>query len=151
MAPQLPPTTPADRAALSERWSQLPAMQHLGARADFTGPAAVRVIISPLQPYHRGGMGTGAVNGAVIAGLCDAAIGMVGHLHAGPRRLGTVQLGIHFLRPLEGDSVTAIGRLIRAGTTLIFAGADVEDADGQICARGEGIVALLGEPDDPAR
>ena len=138
------PLPPEERAALTERWNQLAPMRHLGARGDFNDPAAVRITIDPLSDFHRGGLGTEAVNGAVIAGLCDAAIGMVGHLHTRGRRAGTAQLNIMFIRPVQGSRVTAIGRLIRAGTNLVFVEVNVEDEAGKLCARCDGIVATAG-------
>ncbi|HEU4698372.1 MAG TPA: PaaI family thioesterase [Gemmatimonadales bacterium] len=140
----IPLPDPAERAALAERWSALPAMRALGARADFADPGAVRVVIDRLQPFHRGGLGTEAVNGAVIAGLCDAAVGMVGHFQALGSRVGTAQLSIQFLRPVRGETVAAVGRLTRAGASLVFARAEIEDARGTVCAVCDGIVAIVG-------
>ena len=102
------------------------------------------MVIDPVQPFHRGGLGTEAVNGAVIAGLFDVAIGIVGHFHTGGRRAGTAQLSIHFLRPLKGDRVTVKGRLVRAGTNLVFAAAEALDSNETVCATAEGIVAVSG-------
>lgn len=134
---------PADqRAAFAEAWSALPAMQHLGARADFSDPAACRVVVDPVQEFHRGGLGTEAINGAVIAGLCDAVIGMVGHCQNLGRRVGTAQLSIQFIKPLTGHRVVAVGRLVRAGTNLVFARAEVEDERGEVCATCDGLVAV---------
>lgn len=141
--PSNPPLGPRELEALAERWSALPAMQHLGARADFSDPSAVRVIIDDLKPYHLGGLGTTAVNGAVIVGLCDAVIGMVGHLQAPGRRVATAQLGIQFIRPLHGSRVVATGRLLRAGQNLVFVAAEVTDDADRVCARADGLVAVV--------
>ncbi|HXE58000.1 MAG TPA: PaaI family thioesterase [Gemmatimonadales bacterium] len=140
------PLPEAERQALSVKWSNHPAMRHMGARADFTDPDAVRLVIDPVQPHHRGGLGTEAVNGAVIAGLLDVAVGAVGHFQAIGQRAGTAQLSIQFLRPVLGNRVTAVARLVRAGQTLVFATAHVEDEQGKVCARCEGIVAVSRAP-----
>ena len=138
------PLEPAERTRFEAMWNAAPGMLHMGARADFSDPGAVRVTIQPLQPVHRGGLGTDAVNGAVITGLCDVALGMVGHFHTMGRRAGTAQLNIQFLRPVLGDGVRAVGRLVRAGTNLVFATVEVEDMNGRVCARCDGIVAVSG-------
>ena len=142
------PLDPAERVALTERWNLFPAMKHLGARADFNDPSAVRVTIDSLQVHHRGGLGTEAVNGAVIAGMCDAAIGMVGYIHTRGHRAGTAQLNVTFLRPVLGNRVTAVGRLVRAGRSLVFVNVMVEDERGVTCARCDGIVAVAGTGTD---
>lgn len=145
------PLSAADLAALGARVSQLPAMLQMGATADFTDPDAVRVRIARLEAYHRGGMGTEAVNGAVIAALCDAAVGFAGTLRTFGRRAGTAQLSIQYLRPVHGGSVEAIGRVVRAGPNLVFATAEVRDDQGALCARCDGIVAVSqGKPGEMA-
>ncbi len=99
-----------------------------------------------MQPHHRGGLGTDAVNGAVIAGVFDLAIGLVGHFCNLDRRAGTAQLHIHFLRPVLGERFEVLGRVVRAGRSLVFATADLHDQGGQLCARCDGIVAVAREP-----
>ncbi|MFZ5624174.1 MAG: PaaI family thioesterase [Gemmatimonadota bacterium] len=140
------PFPPEQRASFAEQWSSLPGMQHLGARADFSDARVCRVIIDPVQPFHRGGTGTDAVNGAVIAGLCDAAVGMVGHFQHAGKRVGTAQLSIQFLRPLRGDRVVVEAWPTRAGGTLVFARAEARDAEGVVCAVCDGIVAAIAAP-----
>ena len=71
--------------ALGEMWNTSPAMKHFGARLDFERVDRVRAVIDPVQPVHRGGLGTEAVNGVVLAGLFDLVIGTVGWL-VGPTR-----------------------------------------------------------------
>jgi uncharacterized protein (TIGR00369 family) len=140
------PFGPTERAALAEAWNAHPGLRHMGARTDFSDPNVVRVTISPLQPHHRGGLGTQAVNGAVIAGLCDVAVGIVGHFQSRDRRVGTAQISVQFLRPVLGESVTAVARLVKAGTNLVFSSAEIVDDKGTVCARCDGIVAVSGLP-----
>ena len=49
------------------------------------------------------------MNGAVIAGVFDLTIGLVGHSCAIGRRAGTAQLNIHFVRPVLGDRFDVLG------------------------------------------
>ena len=143
MTPTIP-FSPSERAALAQRWSTHPGMQHMGAQADFSDPATVRVFIDPVLPVHRGGLGTEAVNGAVISGLFDVAIGIVGHFQTLGKRAGTAQLNINFLRPLAGTRVEVLARLVRSGTNLVFAEAEARNQEGTVCARASGIVAVSG-------
>ena len=61
-------------------WNGSPAMKHFGARLDFERVHRVRALIDPVRDIHRGGLGTDAVNGVVLAGLFDLVIGTVGWL-----------------------------------------------------------------------
>ena len=144
---QLCPSLPEDeREALEGGWNEHPGLRHLGVRVDLSAPDVVRVYVDPVQPHHRGGLGTAAVNGAVMAAAFDVTIGLVGHLCHADRRTGTAQLSIHFLQPVVGDRFEILGRLTRAGRSLVFATADLHDEHGRLCSRCEGIVAVAGGP-----
>jgi acyl-coenzyme A thioesterase PaaI-like protein len=133
--------------ALAEKWNGSPPMRHFGARLEFLRLDRVRAVIDPLEPYHRGGMGTDAVSGVVLAGLFDLTIGIVGWLARPDARTGTVNLAMSFMRPTRGDRVAAESRLIRAGVNLIFASAVILDGAGEVTARCDGTCAVvLGKP-----
>lgn len=127
---------------LAQGWNESPPMQRLGARLDFERVDRVRAVLDPVTPYHRGGMGTDAVNGVVLAGLFDLAIGTVGWLTRPDARSATVSLAMTFLRPTRGDRVVVEARLLRAGTNLTFAAAEIFDGSGQVTARCDGTVAV---------
>lgn len=139
------PLSTAERSALAAQWNEHPGMRHMGVRVDLSAPDVVRVYVDPVEPAHRGGLGTEAVNGAVIAGAFDLAVGLVGHFNTVGRKSGTAQLNIHFIRPVLGDRFEVLGRLVRAGRSLVFATAELHDENGQLCARCDGIVAVAGE------
>jgi uncharacterized protein (TIGR00369 family) len=128
--------------ALAEIWNASPPMRHFGARLEFTRVDRVRAVIDPIQPMHRGGLGTDAVNGVVLAGLFDLVIGTVGWLTRPDSRSATVNLAMSFFRPTRGDRVAAEARLIRAGLNLVFAAAEILDGEGRVSARCEGTCAI---------
>ena len=135
--------------ALARTWNDSPPMRQIGVRLDFTRVDRVRAVIDPVQPYHRGGMGTDAVNGAVLAGLFDLAIGTVGWLTRPETRSATVTLAITFLRPTRGDRIAVEGRLLRGGMNLIFAAAEIFDGENQVTARCDGTCAVaMGKSPD---
>jgi uncharacterized protein (TIGR00369 family) len=127
---------------LADAWNASPPMQRLGARLDFQRVDRVRAVIDPVQLYHRGGMGTDAVNGVILAGLFDLAIGTVGWLTRPDTRSATVSLAMTFLKPTRGDRVAVEAELLRAGTNLTFASAEIFDGDDKVTARCDGTVAV---------
>lgn len=127
---------------LADAWNGSPPVQHLGARLEFDRVDRVRLVVEPLHAYHRGGMGTDAVNGIVLAGLFDLAIGVVGWLTRPDSRSGTVSLSMTFLRPTRGNRVVVEARLLRAGTNVTFATAEILDGAGRVTARCDGTVAV---------
>ena len=134
--------------ALADMWNASASMRHFGARLEFTRVDRVRAVIDPVRDIHRGGMGTEAVNGVVLAGLFDLVIGTVGWLTRPDARSATVNLAMSFFRPTRGDRVVAEARLIRAGLNLIFAAAEIFDGEDRVSARCDGTCAIaLGKPD----
>jgi acyl-coenzyme A thioesterase PaaI-like protein len=127
---------------LADSWNGTGPMKRLGVRLDFERVDRVRAVIDPVEPYHRGGIGTAAVNGAVLAGLFDLAIGTVGWLSRPNTRSATVSLSMTFLRPTRGDRVVVEARLLRAGVNLTFAAAEITDGSGDVTARCDGTVAV---------
>ena len=73
--PIAPSVNAAERQAVAERWNAHHAMRYLGAEVDLDDPAVIRLTVDPVQPHHRGGLGTEAVNGVVMAGVFDLTIG----------------------------------------------------------------------------
>ncbi len=128
--------------ALAKVWNDSPPMRRLGARLEFERVDRVRAVLDPVMPYHRGGMGTEAVNGPVLAGLFDLVIGTVGWLSRPDSRSATVSLAMTFLRPTRGDRIVVEARLLRAGMNLTFAAAEIFDEQGEVTARCDGTVAV---------
>lgn len=133
---------------LGEMWNGSPPMRHFGARLEFDRVDRVRAVIDPVTNVHRGGLGTDAVNGVVLAGLFDLVIGTVGWLARPDTRSATVNLAMTFFRSTRGDRVVAEARLVRAGLNLVFASAEIFDAGGRVTARCDGTCAIaLGKSD----
>ncbi|MGE3726077.1 MAG: PaaI family thioesterase [Candidatus Sericytochromatia bacterium] len=141
----LPPTNPLSAEECQEMarlWNANPVLQMMGVKIDLSSPDAIRARIDPLLPQHRGGLGSDAVNGAVISGLFDLMIGLVGIVNSQKHRTGTVQLNIQFVRPLRGAVLLAESRLTKAGKALVFARSEIRDQAGNICASCEGIASV---------
>ncbi len=127
---------------LGEMWNASPSMKHFGANLAFERVDRVRAVIDPVQVVHRGGLGTDAVNGVVLAGLFDLVIGTVGWLTRPETRSATVNLSMSFFRPTRGDRLVAEARLVRAGLNLVFAAAEIFDSEGRVTARCDGTCAV---------
>ncbi len=134
--------------ALGDMWNASPPMKHFGASLEFERVDRVRAVIDPVTHVHRGGLGTDAVNGVVLAGLFDLVIGTVGWLTRPDTRSATVSLAMSFFRPTRGDRIVAEARLIRSGLNLVFAAAEIFDGEGRSTARCDGTCAVaLGKSD----
>lgn len=135
-----PPEMLAD---LERRWNEHAGIRRTGARLDLTTvPGQIRADVDPIEPHHRGGMGTEAVNGPTIAAIFDLITGLTGYLQAPGQRVGVAQLSIRFLRPVRGNRFHAVARPTRSGRTLIFVAAEMFDEHDTLCAASDGLVAI---------
>lgn len=125
---------------------------YFGARLDLEDAAVARLGLDRIEPHHLGGMGTNVVNGMIIAGLFDAALGVAGLAQFPGRRAGTVDLSIKLLRPSRGP-ITVYAVATKANDRLAFAQSELFSA-GEYCATATGLVVVSGRaaasPDDGA-
>ena len=145
------PSTPADPervlrelGLLAEFVNSSMLAHTLGARIDFPEGKRVRLRVEEVRPEHRGGFGTEAVNGAVLSGLLDLALGFTPALSDPRRRSATMQLSISFEEPVRGNSLTAEAWATRVGERIVFATGHILDEEGRVCVNCQGLVRRLG-------
>lgn len=134
------PMGAAARQAWADQFNAMPAMGAMDAMLDLSDPVLVRVHLSEVRPHHQGGMGSAAVNGAVIAGLFDAALGVAGVIQFPGRRAGTVELSVKFMRPTRGRSVDAYAITLKRAEGLAFMEGELWSGQ-KLCAVATGIVS----------
>lgn len=94
-----------------------------------------------LDDHHRNVQGF--AHGGVLATIADAAMGLSVRSALGPgRRHVTIEMGMHYLRPVTTGTITASGRAIRVGTEIAYAEAVVTDADDRDLARASGTYSV---------
>ena len=128
------------RVAFAAQFNQIPAMSFMGCELDLAHPRVVRVHLPQVQVHHQGGMGTEAVNGAVLAGLADCALGVAGVMQFNGQRSGSVEMSIKFMRPTVGRSVDAYAVALKKGGSVVFAEIEVY-CEGTLSAIATGMVA----------
>ncbi len=94
------------------------------------GEAVCRLEIE--EKHERRG---GFVHGGVTASLIDTvtALAVATHLQPGENSV-TVDLTVHFLRPIFRGAIMARAKVLRAGKRLVTLSADVFDAQGELAA-----------------
>ncbi len=143
-----PPPSPSHDALAryAEEFNQSAAMRHFGLRLSFPEGTKVRVTLDPVKREHLGGLGTDAVNGGVLSAIFDLAIGCTPALIDPTRRSATVQLSMSFMRPVRGPHLWAEATIDQAGASTIFSRCTIFDAEGNACARCDGVVKLSKLP-----
>lgn len=104
--------------------------------------------VMELEPGEHQYNPIGSVHGGVIVALLDSVAGSAVHTTL-PAGVGytTVSLTTSFLRPVQADSgtLTAEGRLIRAGRRIALAEADLRDADDRVYAHATASCMILAD------
>ena len=134
------PLDSAARRAWTETFNGLPGMRMIRAEIDLSDDTCVAVHLPEIGPEHQGGLGTDAVNGAVLAGCFDVALGVAGVLQFPGRRAGTVELSMKFMRPAVGGPVTTYAIALKRADNIAFVESELF-CGGRFCARASGMVA----------
>lgn len=144
----MPPPRPTQDqlTRYSEAFNQSSTLAHFGMKVLFPNLETVEVVLDPVKPEQRGGMGSDAVNGGVLAAMFDLVIGCAPALVDPTRRSATVQLSINFMSATRGNKITARAHITRAGETLVFAAASIFDEKGDECASATGLSRLSSIP-----
>ncbi len=120
---------------------------HSGAHAlvgydvDLTAQDGTARVVLCVEPRHLNRNGT--LHGGIIAMMLDAAAGFAasrGDTVAGFSQVVTLSLNTSYVAAArEGMVVTATGRIAGGGASIVYAGADLCDADGVLLASGSGV------------
>jgi uncharacterized protein (TIGR00369 family) len=137
-----PTPTLEELARAADFFNQSIPLSHAGIRLSFPSTDVVAAEIPEVQPQHRGGLGTSAVNGGVLAAVFDLVTGCTALLVDPSRRSATVQLSMSFERPVLGNSLRAEARIDTRGRRTLFVSALLFDAKGNACARCQAVVAI---------
>lgn len=85
----------------------------------------------------------GDVHGGAVASLLDAAMGVAARSSLEPGvGATTVSLAVQYLEPGRG-ALSATGRVVRAGRSLVATEASVTDAEGVLVAHAVGTMRVL--------
>ena len=137
--------SPEALARYAEEFNKSGALQHFGVRISFPEGTKVRAELE-VKPNHLGGLGTSAVNGGVLAAMFDLVVGCTPALIDPTRRTATVQLSMTFMKPVTGAKIHADAVIDSGGSSTLFASANLYDADGNLCAKCDGVVRVSSLP-----
>ncbi|MGH8562399.1 MAG: PaaI family thioesterase [Nevskiales bacterium] len=135
------PRSATERRQWQNAFNDSPAAQHFGFRVDLSDLQFVVIRLDEIQPWHRGGLGTPAVNGAVIAGMFDLGLGLAGTQQFPQRPTGTIDLSIKLMKPTLGPQVVLYAWAVEKRTHVVFVEAEVHDRGNGVSAMGQGLVS----------
>ncbi len=138
------PLAEAERLAWAEQFNRLPAVRQFGTAIDLRDVALVRVVLEAIREHHLGGLRLRAVNGAVLAGLFDCALGVAGTLQFRDKRAGTCELSMKFMRAVFESPIEVFAACVKRTDTLAFTESTLF-SNGRLCALATGLVAVAAD------
>lgn len=136
------PMTGEDRGLWQTRLSGMAILRHLGVELCLQDEYAVYLALKHRTSAHLGGLGTTALNGAMIAGMMDCAMSVAGILHFRGRTCGTAQLSIQFMKPVKSPCPVIECYAVRKSSNMLFLQANLLEENGKCSALATGIVGL---------
>lgn len=91
------------------------------------------VFAMPVDGRHHNPLGT--LHGGIYCDLADAAMGWAYAATPGEGESFTIELKINFLRAVREGTITAQGKVVKAGSTLGYVECEVTDQDGRLVAK----------------
>ena len=111
---------------------KVPFAKLLGIQLDSVEPGHA-VLSMEVREEHK--QNHGVVHGGAIAALIDSAMALaIMPLLAENERTTTVDLTIHYLRPLTEGTARSSARVVRAGRRVITVSAELFDEKGKLAA-----------------
>lgn len=118
--------------------AQVPFVHFCGIEAveAVRGETRLRLI---LQPDHANNLGI--AHGGILCTLLDVAMGTAARLSAGAPVV-TLDMQTRFLNPGRG-TLEAVGRVTRAGSSVLFCEAEIRDGAGRVVASSTGVLKTV--------
>ena len=130
-----------EAARLREAFARVPFASLLGIRIHSLERGAATVLFDVRPELTRM---EGILHGGALASLIDTAAAFaVLSLLAPDEQTVTVDLTLHYLRPVTAGQVTARARVVRAGRRLVNVAVEATDSDSRLVASAMLIYAKL--------
>ena len=118
----------------AERLNDLPFAKMLGMRLIDIRPNEATVEIAMRDDLRQP---SGVLHGGVTATLIDTAMAFAVRTHLDDTEpTATIDLTVHFLRPLVEGKAICTARVVRPGKRIFTVSADVRDQNGKLIATG---------------
>jgi len=110
----------------------VPFLKHLGVKVESVGPGTATLLLPVREEIMRN---DGIVHGGAIASVIDSAFAFaIIPLLADNERTVTIDLTIHYLRPLSSGVAKTVARVVRAGRRVVTVSAELFDENGKLAA-----------------
>ncbi len=86
---------------------------------------------------------TGFIQGGFLSAMLDDVMGMMAMLKVAPKNFAsTIDLHIHYLRPVRVGNIEVQAQITNKGPSVLFAQADLYDCRGKVSAKATSALAI---------
>ena len=124
--------TDEQRRRLERARAGVPFLKLLGIEVESAAPGTATLVLPVREELMRN---DGIIHGGAMASLIDSAFAfaIIPILSDGERTV-TVDLTIHYLRPVSSGAAKAVARVVRAGRRVITVSAELFDENDKLAA-----------------
>jgi acyl-CoA thioesterase len=127
-----PDLTDEQRRRVERMREAVPFLKLLGIEVESVGPGTASLLLPVREELTRN---DGIIHGGAVASVIDSAFAFaIIPLLAENERTVTVDLTIHYLRPLSGGASRTTARVVRAGRRVITVSAELFDENDKLAA-----------------
>jgi acyl-CoA thioesterase len=127
-----PDLTDEQRRRVERMREAVPFLKLLGIEVESVGPGTATLLLPVREELTRN---DGIIHGGAVASVIDSAFAFaIIPLLAENERTVTVDLTIHYLRPLSGGASRTTARVVRAGRRVITVSAELFDENDKLAA-----------------
>ena len=128
----MPDLTDEQRRRVERMREAVPFLKLLGIEVESVGPGTATLVLPVREELTRN---DAIIHGGAVASVIDSAFAFaIIPLLAENERTVTVDLTIHYLRPLSGGASRTIARVVRAGRRVITVSAELFDENDKLAA-----------------
>ena len=121
-----------ERRRVERMRDAVPFLKLLGIEVESVGRGTATLLLPVREELSRN---DGIIHGGAIASVIDSAFAFaIIPILAENERTVTVDLTIHYLRPLSGGAARTIARVVRAGRRVITVSAELFDENEKLAA-----------------
>lgn len=127
-----PDLTDEQRRRVEAARDGVPFLKHLGIEVEYVGLGTATLLLPVRHEIMRN---DGIVHGGAVASVIDSAFAFaVIPMLADNERTVTIDMTIHYLRPLGSGVSKTVARVVRLGRRVITVSAELFDENGKLAA-----------------
>lgn len=127
-----PDLTDEQRWRVEAARESVPFLKVLGVEVESVGPGSATLLLPVREELMRN---DGILHGGAVASVIDSAFAFaIIPLLGDNERTVTIDMTLHYLRPLSGGVTKTVARVVRAGRRVITVSAELFDENGKLAA-----------------